>query len=129
MHNITQNEIGHKLIDLCFMCNVLLSFFIWPLYCLFFFDLRILIAPFGIFKLFLQQHYIKPFLYNLQHFYYYLSEYNIGSTGLFNRTTNPKWSFDYLLSHSGIRWKWKNSKSRWFQQEIKITIADNSQEW
>ena len=31
---------------------VLLSFFFWPLCCLSFFDLRILINPFGIFKLF-----------------------------------------------------------------------------
>jgi hypothetical protein len=32
---------------------VLLYFFFWPLYSLFFFDIRILIVPFGIFKLFL----------------------------------------------------------------------------
>jgi len=30
---------------------VSLSFFFWPLCCVFFFDLRILITPFGIFKL------------------------------------------------------------------------------
>jgi hypothetical protein len=42
-----------------FMCMfyrslfVLLYFSFWPLCCLFFFDIRILITPFGIFKLFL----------------------------------------------------------------------------
>ena len=38
----------------CRSLFVLLYFFFWPLCCLFFFDIRILIAPFGIFKLFLQ---------------------------------------------------------------------------
>ena len=36
----------------CRSLFVLLSFFFWPLCCLFFFDIRILITPFGIFKLF-----------------------------------------------------------------------------
>jgi hypothetical protein len=42
-----------------FMCMFCRSFFVfmyfsfWPLCCLFFFDLRIVITPFGIFKLFL----------------------------------------------------------------------------
>ena len=38
---------------MCMFCRsvfVILSFFFWPLYCLSFFDLRILIIPFGIFK-------------------------------------------------------------------------------
>ena len=34
-------------------CRPLFLFFVWPLYCLPFFDLRSLITPFGIFKLFL----------------------------------------------------------------------------
>jgi hypothetical protein len=37
----------------CRSLFVLLYFFFWPLCCLFFFDLRILVTPFGIFKLFL----------------------------------------------------------------------------
>jgi len=40
---------------MCMFCRllfVLLYFFFWPLCCLSFFDLRILITPFGIFKLF-----------------------------------------------------------------------------
>jgi hypothetical protein len=36
----------------CFV-DCFLSFFFWPLCCLSFFDLRILITPFGIFKPFL----------------------------------------------------------------------------
>ena len=35
----------------CFVDRCL-YFFFWPLYCLFFFDMRILIAPFAIFKFF-----------------------------------------------------------------------------
>jgi hypothetical protein len=37
----------------CKWLFVRLSFFIWPFFCLFYFDLRILMTPFGIFKLFL----------------------------------------------------------------------------
>ena len=43
---------------MCMFCRllfVLLYFFFWPLCCLFFFDIRILIAPFGIFRLFFKQ--------------------------------------------------------------------------
>jgi hypothetical protein len=41
---------------MCMFCRslfVVLYFFFWPLCCLFFFDIRILITPFGIFKFFL----------------------------------------------------------------------------
>jgi hypothetical protein len=53
--------VGFVLLDLYFMCMfckslfVFLSFFFWPLCCLSFFDLRILITPFDIFKLFLRK--------------------------------------------------------------------------
>ena len=39
----------------CILLFVLLSFFFWPLRCLSFFDVRILITPFGIFKLLLSK--------------------------------------------------------------------------
>ena len=38
----------------CRSLFVFLYFFFWPLCCLFFFDIRILITPFGIFKFFLK---------------------------------------------------------------------------
>ena len=47
---------------MCMFCRslfVLLYFFFWPLCCLFFFDIRILITSFGIFKLFLNKHKLK----------------------------------------------------------------------
>jgi hypothetical protein len=50
-HNITQSLVF--CVMFCRSLFVLLSFFLWPLCCLFFFDLRIRITPFGIFKLFL----------------------------------------------------------------------------
>jgi hypothetical protein len=52
-------EWGSCYLIFSFMCIfhrplfVLLSFFFWPLCCLSFFELRILITPFGIFNLFL----------------------------------------------------------------------------
>ena len=54
---------------MCMFCRslfVLLYFFYWPLCCLFFFDLRILIAPFGVFKLFLSDMLIVKRLETLQ---------------------------------------------------------------
>ena len=49
----------------CFVdrCLSFCTFFIWPLCCLFFFDIRFWLPPFGIFKLFLKTHLPMPVLH------------------------------------------------------------------
>ena len=47
-------RVAQSLLFCAMFCRLLLSFYFWPLYCLSFFNLRLLIIPFGIFKFFLQ---------------------------------------------------------------------------
>jgi len=84
---------------LCRSLFVHLSYFFWPLCCLSIFDLRIMIAPFGIFKLFLQYNRFVMIFHSFSCQWFERTSFWIFETKFFtsifgwlvNRDNKPRW--------------------------------------